>query len=142
MDSSGLRVDGLLIFLLACAAESYNYADLQVDVQAGIPDDAEQARLCVAGVGFREEGAGNGRLAFPGLPPDVNALLTVELLDEAGAVVGRSLPVTLRPEVPYQQTGFEPADGVPCEATGNLAPASEEGLLLVVRFVHSGWEQD
>ena len=142
MDSSGLRVDGVLIFLVACAAESYDYADLQVDVQAAVPDDAEQARLCVEGVGFREEGAGNGRLAFPGLPRDVNALLTVELLDEAGAVVGRSLPVTLRSEAPYQQTGYQVADGLPCEATGTLAPAGEDGLLLVVRFVDAGWEQD
>ena len=135
-------MDGLLIFLLACAAESYDYADLQVDVQGAVPDDAEQARLCVEGVGLREEGAGNGRLAFPGLPQSVDALLTVDLLDEAGALVGRSVPVKIGVGTPYQQTGYTVVTGAPCEATGELAPEGSEGLLLVVRFVDSGWEQD
>ena len=135
-------MDGVLIFLLACAAESYDPADLHVDVLAAVPETAEQARICVEGVGLREEGAGNGRLAFPGLPLDLQAGLTVDLLDEAGAVVGRSLPLVLSAEVPYQQVGFSSTSELPCEATGAVAPEGTDSLLLVVRFVDSGWEQD
>lgn len=135
-------MDGVLILLLGCAAESYDYADLQVDVQAAVPDEAEQARMCVEGVGMREEGAGNGRLAFPGLPLDLQAVLTVDMLDEAGALLGRSAPLVLTAELPYQQISFAAATGEPCVASGSLALAGSEGLLLAVRFLDTGWEQD
>jgi hypothetical protein len=135
-------VDGVLILLLACAAESYDDADLQVDIQAAVPDDAEQSRLCVEGVGLREEGAGNGRLAFPGLPQDLQAALTVDMLDQDGGVLGRSEPLVLSAAIPYQRVGFSPASGAPCEAAGDVAAARTDGLLLVVRFIESGWEQD
>ncbi len=135
-------MDRVLILLLGCAAESYDYADLQVDVQAAVPDIAEKARMCVEGVGLREEGSGNGRLAFPGLPPDLQAELTVDMLDGAGALVGRSAPVVLTPALPYQQISFAAASGEPCEATGAPAEVGSGGLLLVVRFLDTGWEQD
>lgn len=142
MDPPGLRVGSLLTFLAGCATEDYDVADLQVDVRAAVDKNAETARICVEGVGFREEGAGNGRLAFPGLPSDVKSSLVVDILDSDGLLLGRTVPVEVGLHQPYQLTTYGALEGEPCAPEGELAGAEAESLLLVVRFVQSGWEQN
>lgn len=113
-------------------------ADLQVDVEAALPEGAEEARICVEGVGFREEGAGNGRLAMTGLPAEQPAVVTVAILDAEGGLLGASKAVTLDGNTPYQTTDFGDATEI-CAPTGSLAPEGSASWLLAIRFTESGW---
>lgn len=127
-----------MLLLLACASVSYDVADLQVDVEAALPETAEKARICVKEVGMLEEGAGNGRLAMAGLPEGEPAEVTVAIFDAAGAVLGHSEPVLLQADTPYRTTVFvDGAEG--CEAAGTMAEGAENSWLLAVRFTGSGW---
>lgn len=130
----------MILLFLACAAEQYDAADLQLDVLAALPAEAERARMCVTGVGIREEGAGNGRLAMTGLPVDAPAEVTVAILDKEGGLLGQSVPVTFDQDHPYLTTDFSaPAAGTLCTAEGSLATDVDHSWLLTIRFTESGW---
>lgn len=58
----------LPLLALGCAGETYDVADLQLDITGPLPAAAETMRVCVAGVGILDLGAGNGRAAFTGIP--------------------------------------------------------------------------
>jgi hypothetical protein len=129
----------VILLLLACGRVSYDVADLQLDVEAALPEQAELATMCVKDVGTRQEGAGNGRLAMTGLPAGQSATVTVTILDVDGTVLGSSVPQTLDADHPYETTTFDPAATTACDATGTLATDSEDSWLLAIRFTGSGW---
>ena len=129
----------MLLLLLACSREDYDFGDLQLDVDAAVPENAETARMCAEGVGAREEGAGNGRLAMPGLPDVAPVIITIDMLDKEGVLIGRSIPATLSDSDPYVVTGFAAASGEPCVTEGDFAAEGAPSWLLVIRFLGSGW---
>lgn len=129
----------MLWLWLACAQNEYDFGDLELDIDAAVPANAETARTCVEGVGTREEGAGNGRLAVPGIPDTDPIVITVEMLDKEGILIGRSTPMTLSAETPYGVTDFAAASGEPCVTEGAFAPEGSSSWLLVIRFLGSGW---
>ena len=116
-----------------CASEDYSPADLQLDVEAPVPDAAETLRVCVSGRGVHEQGAGNGRAAVTGLTADVPAEVQVQLLDADGTLLGQTSPVVLDGTTPWAAAPLSPADG-PCQADGAPAPEGTDTWLLAVRF--------
>ena len=82
------RVAGaaLALLLTGCARETYDVADLQIDVGAPLPAAAETLRLCVSDHGTLERGAGNGRMAFPGIRAGEAVDVTIDVYDDAGAL--------------------------------------------------------
>ena len=125
------------MLLLAACANPLNYrpVDLQLDLPALVPDEAETARICVAGVGEMSFGANlAGRFALAGIPADrANLNITVDLEDSDGEVLLQGYA--------DQLSGYgvgdvdECADGcVPCTATGRFATPEEASWVLAVRF--------
>jgi len=128
----------MILFLWACARETYDPADLQLDVQAAVPDNAETARICVVGVGQREIGAGNGRLAFPGIPPSP-FVVQIDLLDSDGLRIGSTLPVEFTQAGDYLLTEYQEAEGEICTESDHFAEPGAESWLLGVRFLIAPW---
>jgi hypothetical protein len=131
-----------MLWLLACVAEEYDVADLQLDIDAAVNDTVETARSCITGVGYREEGAGIGRLATPGIPVMDPIEVQVDLLDPDGVLVARSELAALSQTEPYQVIGMLaelPEDAVVCEPEGAFASETAPSLLLVVRFLDAPW---
>lgn len=131
-------IAGWLFLLAGCARETYDVADLQVDVTAPLPADAETLRLCVTGVGTMETGAGNGRAAFTGIPADVPVELSLTVLDAAGGVLGGAGPVTVDAAAPYATTPFRDGAEPACAAEGERVAEGEPDQLLAVRFAEDG----
>jgi hypothetical protein len=128
-------VVGLLAAALGvgCGAEDYSPADLQLDVSAAVPADAETLRVCVSGRGVHEQGAGNGRAAVTGLAADGSLIVQVEVLDEAGSLIGQTAPVVLDDDDPWAEVPLAASD-TPCSADGAPAPDGSATRLLAVRF--------
>jgi hypothetical protein len=122
-----------VILLLGCASEAYDVADLQIDVDAPLPADAETLRICVAEHGALERGAGNGRMAFPGLRVGETVTVSGEVHDADAAVIASFGPVDVDADAPWTTTPLLPAAS-PCRAEGALAGADEESWLLAIRF--------
>lgn len=131
-------IAGWLLLLAGCARETYDVADLQVDVTAPLPADAETLRLCVTGVGAMETGAGNGRAAFTGIPAAIPVEFALTVLDEEGGVLGGAGPVTVDASDPYATTPFREGAEPACTAEGERAAEGEPDQLLAVRFAEDG----
>jgi hypothetical protein len=130
-----------MMLLLACARVEYDVADLQLDLAGAIPATAETMRVCVDGQFIHEEGAGNGRIAVPGIWTDRPAVVVVEVSDADGEELGQAGPVTFDAEDVYLTAPFDAADGVACESVDDPAPAGAETWLLGIRFSEEpiGW---
>ncbi len=145
----------LALPLVGCTREAYRNADLQLDILAGLPEGAEQVRICAEGLRSRTVGAGGERYALPGLPLGEPAAVTVDLLvaledaDTGGdglVTIARSVPVEFSEQQPYLVTELEQyADSAeqaqacascptPCETATSAAENQEESWLLAVRF--------
>jgi hypothetical protein len=132
--AAALACGGLLS---GCAVETYDVADLQLDVAAPLPIGAETLHVCVTGVGMLDRGAGNGRMAFPGLPVGDPAEVTVDVLDADGALLATAGPAVLDGDAPWATTPLgDPQDA--CHTTGELAPDEATSWLLVLRFAEDG----
>ena len=123
----------MILLLAACASEAYDVADLQLDVAAPLPAGAETMRLCVADQGALERGAGNGRMAFPGLRTGGTVTVSGEVHDADAAVLATFGPVDLDADTPWTTTPLLEG-GEPCRADGTLAADDEDSWLLAVRF--------
>lgn len=123
-----------MILLLACAQVEYDPADLQLDLDAAIPEGAEIMRVCVEDQRVHEEGAGNGRIAVTGIRTDRPAVIRVEIDDADGEELGQAGPVTFDEATPYQAATWEPPDGQPCSTAEDPAPDDVETWLLGVHF--------
>lgn len=76
----------LLAAAPGCASVTYQPVDLQLDALGLLPDDAATLHLCVTGAGEHDQGAGNGRGVFTGLPVGATEV-NYQLLDDNGAVL-------------------------------------------------------
>lgn len=132
MEQRGL-IGALLALLPGCARETYDVADLQVDVAAPLPDGAETLRLCVSGHGTLERGAGNGRMAFPGLRAGEPVDVSLDVYDDAGVLLASVGPARVDGDAPWTTTPLLPP-AEPCAAGGAIAPEGAETWLLAVRF--------
>jgi hypothetical protein len=128
-------VVGLLAAALGvgCGSEDYSPADLQLDVSAAVPADAETLRVCVSGRGVHEQGAGNGRAAVTGLAAEGSVTVQVDILDEAGALIAQTAPVVLDDDAPWAEAQLAASDTA-CSADGAPAPEGSDTRLLAVRF--------
>ncbi len=124
----------LVALLSGCARETYDVADLQLDVTAPLPAGAETLRLCVSDHGTLERGAGNGRMAFPGIRAGAPVDVSLDVYDDAGALLASAGPARLDGDAPWTTTPLLEA-AAPCEAGGAIAAESaDETWLLAVRF--------
>ncbi len=139
MSRSGLGALKVLagaVLASACARETYDVADLQIDVEAPLPTDAETLHICVSGVGELEQGAGNGRAAFPGLRAGEAVDVSVDVFDEGGTLLASAGPIRLDDATPYVATPLlDPA--VPCVANGGVAAEGTDSWLLALRFLEA-----
>jgi hypothetical protein len=125
---------GVWLLLGGCAGIETVPADLQLDVEAGVPTDAATLRVCVAGQGALVQGAGNGRAVVNGLRTDTPARVVVSLLDEAGLSLGTTEAVTLDAETPWAAAAWSP-DAPTCRSSGDRADAdAPDTWNLAVRF--------
>ena len=116
-----------------CARETYDVADLQLDVTAALPAGAELIRVCVSDHGTLERGAGNGRVPFPGLRAGEAVHVALDVYDADGALIASAGPAPLDEESPYATTPLL-APGTPCVANGALAREGADSWLLALRF--------
>lgn len=135
-----------MLLLLACTSETYDVVDLQLDVDGAVVAGTELTRTCITGVGYREEGAGVGRLATPGIPEILGTegvVVQVDLLDADGVLLLSTEPATLTLDNPYVVTGIQeagnPAENEVCLPEGSFAKDTEASLLLGVRFLDAPW---
>ena len=119
--------------LLGCAREAYDRADLQIDVTAPLPAGAETLRMCVSDHGTLERGAGNGRMAVPGVRAGATVDVWVDIYDADGALLAGAGPAPLDGDTPWTTTPLLTAEA-PCEAGGAIAPAGDDTWLLALRF--------
>lgn len=124
--------------MFGCGRVDYDVADLQLDIAAPLPADAETLHVCVVGAGELSRGAGDGRLAFTGLPAGDPATVIVEASDDAGTLLGRTGATVLDADAPWVTTewvttGWLPP-GEPCVDAGAPAPAGSDTWLLALRF--------
>jgi hypothetical protein len=123
----------ILLFLTACAREEYDVADLQVDITAPVPDGAETLRLCVSDHGALERGAGNGRMAFPGIRFGEPVSVWLDVYDDDGVLLASAGPADLSADSPWTTTPLlAPTDS--CPEGGAIAPEGAETWLLALRF--------
>lgn len=108
-------------------------ADLQIDVAAPLPADAENLRMCVSDHGDLTIGAGNGRMAFTGIRAETEIVVTLDVLDAYGTLVASMAPASLGPDIRYTTAELLDPE-VPCTATGDIAEAGAETWLLGLRF--------
>lgn len=121
------------IALGGCARETYDVADLQLDVSAALPADAEVIRVCVSDHGTLERGAGNGRVPFPGLRAGEAVHVSLDIYDADEALIASAGPAPLDAAGPYGTTPLL-APGTPCVANGALAREDADSWLLALRF--------
>ena len=113
----------------------YRDADLQLDLPGLVPDQAEQVRVCIAGVGEQSFGARmNGLFAVTGLPAGEPVDVTVDVVEqELVTVRGQAEQLS-----DYQLGSREdcPEEGCePCTEQDRFAPAQEDTWVLALRFV-------
>jgi hypothetical protein len=107
--------------------------DLQVDVQAPLPDGAELVTLCIAEGPSQEFAATTGRFALAGLFPDVVPELTADVRDVDGILIGRVGPMLL--EESYMLADYVACDECDaCESMDLSPPEGEPSWALALRF--------
>ena len=123
-----------LAVLVACDDLAYLPGDWQLDVVATLPLEAETLRICVEGMGVTTMGAGNGRGAVRGVPPDatrvrveVNDVDGFGLLATPWTPIGDDDPIAAAAPVELGESA--------CAASGAAAAAGSDDRLLVTRFV-------
>ena len=128
----GRGVAGLLLAVAACARTDYEPVDVQVDVEAPLPEDAAQVRLCVEGGVARTFGAADGIFALTGVRPEPVPVLEVQAMDGEDAILGAAGPVTL--DTGYTSVPWAACDSCePCIGGGDPAP-EETAWVVGVRF--------
>lgn len=123
----------LILALVGCEVETYNVADLQLDVAAPLPAGAETLVVCVSDHGTIARGAGNGRVPFPGIRVGEAVDVTMDVVDADGVLLASVGPARLDADAPYTTAALlDP--GAPCSAGGALADEGADSWLLAVRF--------
>lgn len=123
-----------LITLLACEGQEYTPGDWEVDVVADVPIAAETVRVCIEGVGVSTIGAGNGRVAVRGLPPE-DTRVRLEVQDVDGVTLLSTSWLEIGDDAPQVSASPVAAPTTPCTASGSFVEAGADDRLLVARFV-------
>lgn len=135
--------------LLSCSVESWRNADLQVDIAGISLSDEQIVRICVEGVGVREQALGAGRVAMAGLPVQGTVSITVDAIngssleeDTGGAAdsrLGRAGPLDLGGGETWVEATWQACNDhstcAACTADGTRAASEGGDRLLAVRFV-------
>jgi hypothetical protein len=121
------------LLLVACARQDYVPVDLQVDVEAELPPEADVVRFCVTDGVVRRIGAAAGRFAVTGLFPDRDPEIVVDVIDADEVVLGRVGPLVV--DEPYVVADYETCDDCArCEAPGTQPPEGAPSWTLGLRF--------
>ena len=132
------RVLALCCFSGACVVEEWRNADVHLDVIGSDLHDEDRVRICVEGIGNREQALGAGRLAFSGLPLGSPVVVVVDALGEQEeSRRGRVGPVELDEENPWAEAVWNICeDGCQaCAAEGELVREGDGDWLLGIRFL-------
>jgi hypothetical protein len=121
--------------------------------------DTDRVRICVDGYGMREAAVGAGAIAFTGLPPDTELMITVDALvtiddheDTASSYdvrSGRAGPVGLGAEEDWSLTEWSdcsaesegdsgetpPESCEPCQTPGERVSNGDPSIVLAIRFI-------
>jgi hypothetical protein len=117
-----------VIALAACARTEHVAVDLELDILADLPVEADAVRICAADGPGRTFGAGDARYALTGLPDDPE--VTVDVLDASETVVARTGPLVL--DAAFASAPLDACDDcAPCIGGG---PPAADPLTLGVRF--------
>ncbi len=122
-----------VVLWTGCSVEDWRSADLQLDIGGAPWGTEDRVRICVDGVGNLEEALGAGRVAFTGIPVQDEVTVTVDLLDEDEARLGRAGPIVLRETWQRTEWSLCEEDCTACTASGTRAEG-EASLLLAIRF--------
>lgn len=130
----GIAAAGAAALFSGCSEVDYVFGDWEFDVVAALPQDAEQMRICVDGVGVTTLGAGNGRAAVSGLPPEPTTV-RVEVYDADGIGLLATSWILVSDDEPT--VSAPPADlgATPCAASGEYAEPGSDDRILAVRFI-------
>jgi len=122
--------------LAACAGPQWRNADLQIDIEQAGVQDTDMVRICVEGVGLREEPVHAGAVAFAGLPSTGLLTIRVDRLQDESRIA-RAGPVELGGDLHYRMVVWTECDGEcePCTVENNRAPDKDGDRLLAVRFL-------
>lgn len=118
-----------LTWLTACARTEHTPVDLELDIDAALPIEADAVRICETGGLARTFPARDGRYALPGIARD-GPEVTVDLLDDDGAVFARVGPLVL--DDVYVVAALGPC--ADCETCLGGGPAAADPAALGVRF--------
>lgn len=124
----------VLVLPSACADLDYRPGDWEIDVVAALPPDAETLRICIEGAGITTVGAGNGRAAVRGLPPEPTEV-RIEAYDIDGNGLVASEWVLVGDDTPVAEAALVSFGDTPCAASGAFVKSGQEDRLLVTRFV-------
>jgi hypothetical protein len=125
----------IALVVAGCAATPHVPVDLQLDIEAAAPLDATAVRLCMTDGPSERFATGSGRYALTGIPTDVDAELTVDVMGELG-VIGRVGPVSFA-DADYASAPLDACgDGCdPCGSSGRRPPQGADAWTVGVRFV-------
>lgn len=128
-----LRRLGVIVLLSGCDRTEHTPVDVQLDVLAAFPSDAEAVRICVTDGPWRRFGATTGRFALSGLYEGIPAEVTVNVLGPFDEMLGVAGPLLV--EEGYATVEYTPcADCDRCESSGDTPDAGEPSWTLGVRF--------
>lgn len=119
-----------------CGQTVHTPVDLQLDVDAELPEEAETVTLCVTDGVSEGFGAADGSWVLVGLPEMSPVGFTLDVEDESGAVIGRVGPMEINQPWTAGAYDARPCGGVCQGCTGGGArPPREQSRTLAVRFV-------
>ena len=128
------------VMLTGCDGSPGTLVELQLDILAALPGDAEQVKICVAEGAFETFGAASGTYAITGLFENESIEVTVNALELDGDVLGFAGPVVLAEEyniVDFNSTGCETGSCGLCESSGIIPGQGDPSRVLGVRFLES-----
>jgi len=128
----------LCLLTAGCQGSPTIDVDLQFDIVDALPQGTSQVKICVTDGVFETFGSAAGSYAVTGLFVDEEIEVTVNALDDQGIVLGITGPLVLTEAytaAEFNAIGCESGGCVLCESSGRLPTATEETLVLGVRFV-------
>ena len=130
-----LSMISLMPAFCGCARTEHIPVDLELDVDATLPEGAAQVRICIEDGVERTFGAASGRYAVTGLFADRVSDVTIDVLDADAAVIAQAGPVEVDSD--YTIADLQPCDGecIDCAGTGDLPAVGEPSWTLGVRFL-------
>lgn len=137
MDPGRLILLGAL--LAGCQRTDYRPVDRVLALPGRAPELAEQFRICVDDVGERLLGARiSGQMVFAGAPAGLPLFVTLDALDEAGAVIAQWTGDDVGAYTEGEAVDCEADTGLscaPCQARGQLAEPGQPSVVLGITLL-------